>query len=83
MATLRRGMQIHERLTRVEAAGEGAAGIAEALHDLTGLAVAVEDRYGNLSAWAGPGQPGPVPEARRLRAEATAPAPDDGGPVGA
>jgi sugar diacid utilization regulator len=62
VATLRRGMQIHERLTRVEAAGEGAAGIAEALHDLTGLAVAVEDRYGNLSTWAGPGQPDPYPK---------------------
>jgi hypothetical protein len=62
VATLRRGMQIHERLTRVAAAGEGAAGIAEALHDLTGLAVAVEDRYGNLSAWAGPGQPDPYPK---------------------
>ena len=42
VATLRRGMAIHERLTRVAAAGEGAAGLAEALHDLTGLAVAVE-----------------------------------------
>jgi hypothetical protein len=62
VATLRRGMQIHERLTRVAAAGEGAAGIAEALRDLTGLAVAVEDRYGNLSAWAGPGQPDPYPK---------------------
>jgi sugar diacid utilization regulator len=62
VATLRRGMQIHERLTQVEATGEGAAGIAEALHDLTGLAVAVEDRYGNLSAWAGPGQPDPYPK---------------------
>jgi GGDEF-like domain/PucR C-terminal helix-turn-helix domain len=62
VATLRRGMQIHERLTRVEAAGQGATGIAEALHDLTGLAVAVEDRYGNLSAWAGPGQPDPYPK---------------------
>jgi hypothetical protein len=62
VATLRRGMQIHERLTRVAAAGEGAAGLAEALHDLTGLAVAVEDRYGNLSAWAGPGQPDPYPK---------------------
>jgi GGDEF-like domain len=62
VATLRRGMQIHERLTRVAAAGEGAAGIAEALHDLTGLAVAVEDRYGNLSAWAGPGKPDPYPK---------------------
>jgi PucR C-terminal helix-turn-helix domain/GGDEF-like domain len=62
VATLRRGMHIHERLTRVEAAGDGAAGIAEALHDLTGLPVAVEDRYGNLSAWAGPGQPDPYPK---------------------
>jgi sugar diacid utilization regulator len=62
VATLRRGMQIHERLTLVAAAGEGAAGIATALHDLTGLAVAVEDRYGNLSAWAGPGKPDPYPK---------------------
>jgi DNA-binding PucR family transcriptional regulator len=62
VATLRRGMQIHERLTRVAAAGEGAAGIAEALHDLTGLSVAVEDRYGNLSAWAGSGKPDPYPK---------------------
>lgn len=60
--TLRRGMAIHERLTQVAAAGEGAAGIAQALHDLTGLAVAAEDRYGNLSAWAGPGQPAPYPK---------------------
>jgi len=63
VTTLRRGMQIHERLTRVAAAGEGAAGIAEALHDLTGLPVAVEDRYGNLSAWAGPGKPAAYPKA--------------------
>jgi len=62
VATLRHGMTIHERLTRVAAAGEGAAGIAEALHDLTGLAVAVEDRYGNLSAWAGPGRPAQYPK---------------------
>lgn len=62
VATLRRGMQIHERLTQVEAAGQGATGIAEALHELTGLAVAVEDRHGNLSAWAGPGQSDPYPK---------------------
>ncbi|HTT55209.1 MAG TPA: helix-turn-helix domain-containing protein [Streptosporangiaceae bacterium] len=62
VATLRRGMAIHERLTGVAAAGEGAAGIAAALHDLTGLAVAVEDRYGNLSGWAGPGQPARYPK---------------------
>ena len=62
VATLRHGMAVHERLTRVAAAGEGAAGIAEALHDLTGLAVAVEDRYGNLSAWSGPGRPARYPK---------------------
>ena len=62
VATLRRGMQIHERLTAVAAASEGAAGIAEALNDLTGLAVAVEDRYGNLTAWAGPGKPACYPK---------------------
>jgi DNA-binding PucR family transcriptional regulator len=62
VATLSRGMQIHERLTRAAASSLGAAGIAEALHDLTGLAVAVEDRYGNLSAWAGPGRPEPYPK---------------------
>jgi sugar diacid utilization regulator len=60
--TLRHGMQIHERLTRVAAAGEGASGIAEALHDLTGLRVAVEDRYGNLTAWAGPDRPDRYPK---------------------
>src|ERR1700733_173332 len=62
VAMLRRGMAIHERLTQVEAAGEGAAGIAEALHDLTGLPVAAEDRYGTLPAGAGPGQPRPYPK---------------------
>jgi sugar diacid utilization regulator len=63
VGALRRGMEIHQRLTRVAAAGDGSAGIAEALHDLTGLPVAVEDRYGNLSAWAGPGKPSPYPKA--------------------
>jgi sugar diacid utilization regulator len=59
VGTLRRGMLIHERLTKIAVTGEGAAGIAGTLHDLTGLPVAVEDRYGNLSAWAGPGRPDP------------------------
>lgn len=59
VATLRRGMQIHERLTRVAASGEGSTGIADALHDLTGLPVAVEDRYGNLRAWSGSPPPEP------------------------
>jgi sugar diacid utilization regulator len=65
VSTLRRGMQIHERLTAVAAAGEGSAGIAQALHDLTGLPVAIEDRYGNPRAWAGPDRPEPYPKPRQ------------------
>jgi sugar diacid utilization regulator len=62
VTSLRRSMDIHERLTRVAVSGEGQPGIAKALHELTGMAVAIEDRYGNLSAWAGPGQPDPYPK---------------------
>ena len=69
VATLRRGMQIHQRLTGVAAAGEGSTGIADALHELTGLPVAIEDRYGNLRAWAGPGRPQPYPKSREDRRE--------------
>jgi sugar diacid utilization regulator len=62
VASLQRSMDIHERLTRVAVSGEGQPGIAKALHELTGMPVAIEDRYGNLSAWAGPGKPSPYPK---------------------
>ena len=62
VSTLRRSMDIHDRLTRVAVSGEGQPGIAKALHELTGMPVAIEDRYGNLSAWAGPGRPDPYPK---------------------
>ncbi len=62
VATLRRSMEIHDRLTRVAMSGEGQQGIAQALHELTGMPVAIEDRYGNLAAWAGPGRPDPYPK---------------------
>ncbi len=62
VTSLRRNMDIHERLTCVAVSGEGQPGIAKALHELTGMPVAIEDRYGNLSAWAGPGQPDPYPK---------------------
>ncbi len=62
VASLRRTMDIHDRLTRVAVSGEGQPGIAKALHELTGMSVVIEDRYGNLSAWAGPGQPEPYPK---------------------
>jgi hypothetical protein len=44
VASLRRTMDIHDRLTRVAVSGEGQPGIARALHELTGMAVAIEDR---------------------------------------
>jgi sugar diacid utilization regulator len=63
VAALERSTAIHDRLTRVAVASEGQDGIARALHELTGFAVAVEDRHGNLRAWAGPDQPEPYPKA--------------------
>jgi sugar diacid utilization regulator len=62
VTSLQRSMDIHERLTRVAVSGEGQPGIAKALHELTGMPVAIEDRYGNLAAWAGPGKPSPYPK---------------------
>lgn len=70
LAKLERSAGIHERLTQVAVAGEGQEGIAEALYELTGLSVAVEDRHGNLRAWAGPGRPEPYPKQTQERREA-------------
>ena len=62
VTSLQRSMDIHDRLTRVAVSGEGQPGIAKALHELTGMPVAIEDRYGNLAAWAGPGKSDPYPK---------------------
>jgi sugar diacid utilization regulator len=67
---------IHDRLTRVAAASEGPEGIARAVHELTGYAIAVEDRDGNLRAWGGPDRPESYPKQspdrrRRLLQNAT------------
>jgi sugar diacid utilization regulator len=59
--TLQQSTAIHQRLTRVAMALEGEAGIAQAVHELTGFPVAVEDRRGHLRAWAGPDRPAPYP----------------------
>jgi sugar diacid utilization regulator len=64
VGALQRSTAIHDRLTRVAAAGLGQQGIAQAVHELTGYAVAVEDRHGNLLAWSGPGRPDPYPKDR-------------------
>ncbi len=60
---LRRSMEIHDRLTRVALSGDGQEGIAQAVYELTGCPAAIEDRFGNLRAWAGPGCPDPYPKA--------------------
>jgi DNA-binding PucR family transcriptional regulator len=69
VAALERSMEIHTRLTAVAVSGEGRDGIARAVHDLTGLSVAIEDQYGNLRAWAGPGRPEPYPKDPASRRE--------------
>lgn len=66
---LRRSMEIHDRLTRVALSGEGQEGIAQAVYELTGYPAAIEDRFGNLRAWAGPGRPDPYPKAAPQRRE--------------
>lgn len=81
-AALERSAAIHARLTAVAVSGEGQEGIALALHELTGYAVAVEDRYGNLHAWAGPGRPEPYRrQEAAARAHAVALAMQTGGAV--
>lgn len=47
----------HDLLGAALGANPGEQGIVDALHQLTGRAVCVEDRFGNLRAWAGPGRP--------------------------
>lgn len=54
---LRRSMEIHDRLTQVALRGEGEEGIANALYELTEHPAGIEDSFGNLIAWAGPGRP--------------------------
>jgi hypothetical protein len=66
---LQRSTAIHDQLTRVAVGGEGQEGIARAVHKLTGHPVAVEDRYGNLRAWAGPDRPEPYPKDPHARRE--------------
>ncbi|GAA0629327.1 hypothetical protein GCM10009547_36220 [Sporichthya brevicatena] len=82
VSDLERTVEIHEALARVSAAGGGEAGIAAAVAELTGRGVAVEDRFGNLRAWAGPGRPDPYPKPdRRARAELIRRAQAEGRPL--
>ncbi|MBV9321314.1 MAG: helix-turn-helix domain-containing protein, partial [Mycobacterium sp.] len=64
ISRLQRQTNMHEVLSAAVAAGMGEQGIADALYDLTALPVGLEDRFGNLRCWAGPGQPRPYPKQR-------------------
>lgn len=66
---LRQQQRVHEVLTGVSASGAGEQGIAHALNELTALPVAIEDQFGNLRAWAGPGRPDPYPKLPARRRE--------------
>ncbi|MFI6493079.1 PucR family transcriptional regulator [Streptomyces sp. NPDC050564] len=46
---------VHEVLARSSLADEREDGIARAVYELTGFPTCVEDRFGNLLSWAGPG----------------------------
>ena len=59
---LQRQTNVHEVLSTALAAGHGAQGVADALNDLTGHSVSIEDQFGNLRCSAGPGQPHPYPK---------------------
>lgn len=78
---IRRRAEIHERLTRAAMTGTGVAGIADAVHELTGHAVVVEDRAGNLIARAGPDETdGHARQARSARERMIQRAVEAGGP---
>jgi hypothetical protein len=62
VSRLQRQTHMHEVLSAAVAAGMGEQGIADALYDLTALPVGLEDKFGNLRCWAGPGRPSPYPK---------------------
>ncbi|MFF7970155.1 helix-turn-helix domain-containing protein [Streptomyces sp. NPDC007905] len=52
---------VHEAFARVAVLGGDEDALTQALYALTGLPALVEDRFGNLRSWAGPGRPTPYP----------------------
>ncbi|GAB3348283.1 PucR family transcriptional regulator [Amycolatopsis echigonensis] len=62
VARLEQQTHVHEVLSDIAVSSAGEPGIAHAVHQLTSLPVAIEDRFGNLRAWAGPGKPDPYPK---------------------
>lgn len=62
MEDFERERSLYRSLSGVSAAGTGEQGLVEALHAVTGLPTLIEDRFGNLRAWAGPGRPDEYPK---------------------
>ncbi|MGW3724404.1 PucR family transcriptional regulator [Streptomyces sp. NPDC000851] len=52
---------VHDAFARVAVLGGGEDALTHALYEVTGLPTLLEDRFGNLRSWAGPGQPDPYP----------------------
>ncbi|RZU45694.1 sugar diacid utilization regulator [Streptomyces sp. BK022] len=62
---------VHALLAGVAASsGGGEEAVTRALHGLTGLPALVEDRFGRLRSWTGPGRPDPYPEPDPARRDA-------------
>ncbi|KIF05572.1 transcriptional regulator [Streptomyces sp. RSD-27] len=58
---------VHALMADIAASGGGAEAATRALHGLTGLPALVEDRFGRLKSWSGPGRPDPYPEPDPVR----------------
>ncbi len=58
---LRNRTRVHETIEAALGSGEGEQAITDALHELIGLPIVLEDRFGNLRSWSGPGIPVPYP----------------------
>jgi sugar diacid utilization regulator len=82
VADLERRRRAYERLTGAAASGGGESAICSTLHNLTGLPVAIEDNFGNLMEWCGPGRPTPYPRmSPRRRSELLTTARRSGRPI--
>src|SRR3954447_1962802 len=77
VAALQRTTSIHAVLTRAAVSGEGVAGIAQAVHELTGRPVLVQDEIGRLLAAAG-SPTSDVDEPAAVRADRLAGSQQDG-----
>ncbi|MGQ4379836.1 helix-turn-helix domain-containing protein [Streptomyces sp. SAS_267] len=62
---------VHALMADVAASDGGEEAITRALHRLTGLPALVEDRFGRLRSWTGPGRPDPYPEPDPVRQDET------------